>query len=375
MRRGRVWLMMSGLLAARVALGGDVVISPPSNDVWQYPFNFDPCCRTTAPLFSSIGSVTYSTFNDRDGVLIAAWDTGGVIEPGHASQDYGLLAVRVTFTSIAGADWPVDLTPDEWFTFDFGNDGVLNGDGYPRGDPRDRDGESDDLDAGRPLELFGAGFGPGYSLGTWNESSLYHGADEFVNRPRDPFPFVFQDDTLEILHVEDSVKGTQNETLNVGRFTPVPWAVGVPHNYTPGNQAVPFEVSFDIDLSRSDGAVRRYFQEQLSAGRLVVIVTTLKETEFMGGGNPTFITRGEPDFDPATNAGRLRLVLTAVPTGDIDGDNRVTLPDYRQFPRCLNGPEQAVPDPGGCLPFFDLDEDDDVDLRDVSGFVDRFIGA
>src|SRR5262245_44587334 len=225
----------------------------PSDDRWQYPFNFSGGARTTASCFSSLGTGTpaFSNFNDRDGVLIVAWNTSGMIAPGQGAASYDIESINVTVTNEPLAEWAIDLTTDEWFTFDFNNDGALNPDGIPRGQPGDTDGESNDADAGRPLELFGAGFGPTYTAATWNENSAYVGGTDAVSLPRDPFPFVYQDGTGAMLHCEDSVQGQHNP--GVGSFTPTPWAVGAPINYTPGSQPTSFDIRFAIDLSLSGG--------------------------------------------------------------------------------------------------------------------------
>jgi hypothetical protein len=251
-----------------------------------------------------------SNFNDRDGIVIAAWDTSTEIQPGLGPDAYPIESVTVTLTNQSGAEWAVDLTTDEWFTFDLNGDGAINADGIPRGQPGDTDGESDDADPGRPLELFGAGFGPTYTAASWVETSLYEGSDGAGDLPRDPFPFVYQDGTLQPLHVEDSVKGLHNAAAGVTSFTPTAWAIGVPQAYTPGSQSVPFDVAFEMDLGLSNGAVRRYFQEQLDAGRVVIVVTSLQGAQQQGpqSGFPSFFMKEGLILDPGAKAADLRIV-------------------------------------------------------------------
>ncbi len=357
----------------------------PSDDRWHYPFNFTAGARPIATCFSSVGNITFPSFNDRDGLLVVAWDTSELIEPGFCPERYVISAMRVTLTNTSEAEWPEDLTPDEWFTFDFNNDGEINGDGIPRGMPGDVDGESDDLDFGRTLELFGAGFGPKLSYQSWNENSFYVGADQFVNNARDPFPFSFQEETGAKLHVEDSVKGTQNESAEppVFQFTPKPWAVGLPINYTPGDQPVPFDVIFDIHLDESDGLVRRYFQEQLSGGRVIVVVTSLIETVMFGQGGgelPAFFNKEGLSVEVGAKAPRLTLVLSESQWGDYDLDCDVDLDDYRAMAGCLSG-QGIVPNPlpplseESCLRSFDFYGDSDVDEGDVAIFSRIFTGG
>ncbi len=277
-----VLALLTSLSAAQIRF------DTPSDDRWFYPFNFNPCARTVGSCFGAAG---LNGFNDRDGTFLAVWDTSELVPPGQGAENYDISALRVTVTNIADADWAVDLTPDEWYTFDINQDGFINADGIPRGEQGDTDGESSDADAGRPLELFGVAFGPQSDYATWSECSDYHGSDSQNNLPRDPFPFVYQEATNDLLHCEDNVKGLHNDGLSIPvfEFTPVSWTVGVPVGYTPGEQTVPFDITFDINLSRSDARVLRYFQEQLNGGRVFIYINSLADTS-MGGGQSEFPT-------------------------------------------------------------------------------------
>jgi hypothetical protein len=373
------------------ARAAEYTFAEPSDDRWHYPFNFSGGSRPAASCFGSFGTPDFTGFNDRDAVLIVGWDTTSQIEPDLDPASYDICSVTVTLTNAAGAAWFVDPTVDEWFTFDLNRDGFINRDGAPRGAPGDHDGESSDPEPGRrPVELFGAGFGPVFSYETWHEGSPYEGAvcepvvlgGECQNDPRDPFPFVFDDLTGAMLHVEDSIKGAQNESLDPplcddpdGRcpFTAIPWAIGAPINYAPGFQDVPFDVRFDVDLALSDGAVREYFQEQLGGGRVFVIVSslTLVEEQSVEPTYPNFLTK-ESTEGPAP---RLTIHLAPDPPGDLDGDGAVSLAEYGGAIDCLAGPGRA-PTPTtrsvrSCLCDFDTDGDDDVDLRDL-GRIERF---
>lgn len=306
------------LFAASTTHATEFNFATPSHDRWHYPFNSLPGGRPTASCFGTAGDVD---FNDRDAYVILSWDTSVMIPPGLGAAAYDITSLRVTVTNQANASihpqWPIDLTTDEWFTYDIDGDGQVNADGIPRGQPGDLDGESSDPDAGRPIELFGAGFGPAYTPASWTESSAYIGSAPGTVSPRDPFPFVYQTATQQLLHVEDNVDGLHNGALGVFEFTPLPWAVGQPVSYTPGAQSVPFDVEFDIDLSASNGAVRQYFQQQLNDGRIYVVVTSLRETTMQGAssGFPSFYMKEGVALDPGAKAASLRVTLTdsAVP--------------------------------------------------------------
>ena len=355
------------------ALGDSFVFEDPSDDRWHYPFNFTPGVR---PIASTFGAGGMFGFNDRDGVLVIAWDTSALIEPGADPDSYDVRCVRLRVMNIAAAEWPVDLTIDEWYTHDVNGDGEQNADGFPRGHPDDTDGESDDEDPGRPIEVFGCGFGPVYSPDTWHERSRYVGSDSKENIARDPFPFVYQDETWEMLHVEDSVKGLFNEDIDepVFEFTPVPWAIGVPIDYQPGDQASPFFIDFEIDLALTDDAVRRYFQEQLAAGKVFLVVTSLREAVREGGqsGYPVLFTKEGIQIDPDAAAPTLELCLGGGLPGDSNGDGVIDLADYEVMYDCLLGPDVAI-EREACRTF-DFDFDDDVDIEDAAAFAVVFDG-
>lgn len=326
-------------------------MSLPSDDRWHYPFNFSPGIRGAASCFGSTGDPNFTTFNDRDGIFLIAWRSDAIIPAGLPPKSYGLDAVRVTLTHLGGApgapiSWPIDLTPDEWFTLD-----------YP----------VTDVDPGQPLELFGVGFGPGYTAANWNESSPYTGSDDQQFVRRDPYPFVFQSGTNTKVHIEDNVKDG---------FTPIPWAIGVPVGYTPQLQIAPFPVHFDIDLGLSGGQVRSHFQEQLAAGKVFVAVTSLQVTfMFAETGFPTFFTK---EGAPLVVGGRAPLLeITLTSTGDANGNGNRDVADVGSLEKCMDGPDllPLAPSPlstDRCLFLFDFDEDGDVDIMDFGAFARRF---
>lgn len=358
-----------GTLPFTCAYGSTHDFLTPTDDRWQYPFNFSGGGRSTASCFSSLGTgnPSFTGFNDRDGVLIVAWNTTAEIPAGLGAAAYNIESIRVTVTNEPGATWAIDTTPDEWFTFDFNNDAQINGDGIPRGQPGDVDGESSDADAGRALELFGTAFGPTYTPASWNESSPYVGGRETGNLPRDPYPFVFQSGTGTVLHCEDNVKGLHNP--GVGSFTPTSWAVGVPQGYSPGSQTSAFDVVFDIDLNLSNGAVRGYFQEQLNAGRVFAYITCLADTQQFGSpqGVPSLYNKeAVQQGTQGAKAPKLTIVLRSGITGDLDANGCVNLNDLTALLAHFGMTS------GATLADGDTDSDGDVDLSDLAALLGNF---
>jgi len=373
----------------------EFVFDTPSDDIWQYPFNFNKGSADTGKLFGSPGNVTFNGFNDRDGVIIAAWDTSPMIPMGQAPSSYAIAAVTVTLTHqdcppgdcglfVTQATWPIDLTVDEWFTYDVNNNGIIDG------------VEQADSDPGRPLELFGTGF-ENFLFDSWTEndnfvtSTCQTGVDICNFVPRDPYPMTYRSGTGEVLHVEDNIHGAWNPSFAadvcgdanaICPFTPTPWAIGQPINYNPnGTQFAPFEVVFDVNLNIAGGRVRQYFQEQLAGGRVVVSLTSLFKVGVQEQGSPTFWLREATEFVggfppiPGAVAPKLTIVFQTPATGDYDGNSIVNSQDYASLAECLAGPTLSpATNRTKCLDVFDFNRDDDVDLNDAAVFVNRFQG-
>lgn len=373
-------IVSAALLAAcSFARGATLhVFGSPSDDRWHYPFNQFPGTASVGKTFGTVGSRSPQGnrwFNERDGTLLLAWDTTAQIPSGQGAASYHVQSVKVILTSLGGATWEVDTTADEWYTYDLNADGMVNADGFPRGDPNDTDGESDDVDIGRPFELFGAGFDTGAPFDelTWTETSIFIGWNQDLTPvPRNPFPFVYQDGTLSKLHVEDNVAGFHNEAMGVFEFTPVPWATGQPIGYIPGATPDPFDVEFTVNLDLSCGEVRRYFEDQLDKGRIIVAVTSLFETVMQPGDViPLFyLNTGVPGANP--HPARLEIVLADSPPGDINGDGVVDLVDVGLF-------VQVLLDPAGSDPQqrmrADLNGDGQADGLDTASFVQAYLGG
>lgn len=394
----RLVCLILGLVSAfGTARGADFVFDKPTDDIWQYPFAApSPGLRDTAPIFSTVGNGFYTGFNDRDGVIVVAWNTAAQIPAGQPASSYNIAALTVVLTHqdcppgdcgsfIFPADWAVDLSVDEWFTYDVNNNGV-------------RDGiEQVDSDPGRPIELFGAGFGPTHALATWTQLSplvvatCQFGVNMCTHIPRDPYPLAFQSGTGAPLHAEDNIKGTWNpgvafpgctDPQNRCPFTAIPWAIGQPIGYTPGTQTAPFDVTFSVNLDLEDGAVREFFQQQLATGRIAVTVSTLLETDVQASGNPTFFLKestepsgGFPPI-PGAKAPKLVITLAAGPDADVDNDNNVALDDYAGLRACMGGPGvTGSPVTAACRQNFDFDADLDIDAADGAEFFTRFTGG
>jgi len=383
MFRFRILIAVAAVLPGMAASAQTLLeFNVPSDDRWHYPFNASPGNRSRGSLFSSVGDLGPNgqpRFNDRDGVVILAWDTSGAL--GGDPQFVQSVRVVVTSDGGIGADWPIDLTVDAWYTFDRDADGFINPDGIPRGEPGDTDGESDDEDPGRPLELYGAAFGdnPFFDENTWIETSFFLGWNQ-QSEPvaRDPFPFTYQDGTLDILHLEDHIKGLHNESLAVPLcddpdgicpFTATPWAIGEPIGYTPGNQPDPFEIVFEVNLDLKCGAVRDYFQGQFENGRVIVTLSTLLETTEMAATGFPSLFLNNPQGNP--HPARLEIVVADAPVSpaDLNRDGVRDATDVQLFADVLTGVEQDAT----LQVRADLNCDLKADGHDIQPFVQEFV--
>jgi hypothetical protein len=82
----------------------------------------------------------------------------------------------------------------------------------------------------------------------------------------------------------------------------------------------------------------------------------------------------ELQADPPMRMYRSERILSLYPLpGDTDGDDDVDLIDYGGLDACLRGPEDLAIH-RSCL-VYDLDFDEDVDLRDAALFTARFTGS
>jgi hypothetical protein len=253
-----------------------VTWNAPALDTWTYPAASSPGSRTLGPTFiTSPGSDENGQFlpsSGRDparrGMSIAAFDTSTEITAGFAPARYAITSVTVTFTmqQATGGSILYDDTPDT-------NAELL------------ADYLSGDIDAGRPIELYGVGFQAGhvgFDLGTGDPENVLFAENEYPYSPGDAtgvlvaYP-IASNEQGEYVDVSNSLTVGYSATApgNVtAPFDPTPWAIGKVPGLNNGD-AVPTNTTFTFDVDLAQPGVREYMQEALATGAVGFYLSSL----------------------------------------------------------------------------------------------------
>ena len=271
----------------------------PSLDRWMYPFNATPGTRPTAPVFGTLGDD--AGVDSRHGQFLIGFDTGDQAPAGLGPANYLIRRARVTATINRDRSFHYDPTQDAFNTYDTN---------HPAYTP--------DTDAGRPIELFGAGFRNGFTTATFPEDGPF-GSSEAGGR--NAYAAGYSTNGA-LVDVGNNVGKTN---ASFPSFEVYPFGIGQAEGLAPGD-LVPSGTTIRFELNLADPFVRRYLQEGCDAGRLRFTITGLHVSEF--GGAPAW-----PDFFTRDSvlgtAPTLELEGTAVSGTDVDGDG---LPDdWEQF--------------------------------------------
>jgi hypothetical protein len=256
------WFVLAVAMFAAPSLRAETVtFSGPSLDRWSYPFAGNGA-EEEARLFSALGT---PDFDERDSQFIVAFDTtadgSSAIPAGLGAGNYQIQSVKLTATvsSLVG-------TP----TYDGSHDA------YTTYLPVDATEYVADADAGRPIELFGAGFRGGYS--------------RFGFEPTDGAPPAFEENnafgfgppTGRYVHpvAFDGAGNPLNASNNIdylnggaAAFEANPFAVGVTPLADGAALAVGTEFTFDVNVT--DPYILSYLQDGLDDGQLGFVLSTL----------------------------------------------------------------------------------------------------
>lgn len=264
---------------------------------WVYPFNAAPCDRTAGSTFGTLASD--SGVDSRHAQQLIGWDTAAWIPTNQTPARYLVRRCRVTLTINRGDLFVYDPTQDDYRTYFETN--------HPAFLP--------DADAGRPMELFGAGFRNGFDAASFDQCALFGS-----NAPGQRNAFAVGWSTNGALVDVGNNVGKTNEAFP--RFEVAPFAIGQTTNVAPG-QLLPAGAKITFDLNLNDPFVLAYVQNALSTGRLRLMATSLHTTggQFGAPSYPDFVTHfNEAVIDPT----RLEMEGVVMSPGDVDADG---LPD------------------------------------------------
>ena len=257
-------LTMVALLSAAVvsAEGSPVVIAEPSQDRWMYPSNSTPGTRPQASTFSALpGS---AGLDDRWGFFLFAFDTGPAVPPGLPPEIYRIRSVKVSATIGQDRLFAFDPSYDPWQTYDTPT--------VPA--------SLMDEDAGRPLELHGAGFRGAWTPASFLESSPYGSS---VPGSRNDYPLGFD--------AAGSFRDVSNNITD--QFDSSPWAVGKTEAVAPGDP-VPVDTVFTFEVDNGIPGVTAYLRQGLAAGRVCFSRTSLHPATQQAGEFVAWLTKDDP---------------------------------------------------------------------------------
>jgi len=322
----RIWLRTAALMGlglaacAGTAMGQNLSASfpTPAIDRWMYSFNQTPGTETEARVFSPLFSPYQSSFDNRDGQFLIAWDTAGQVAPGQPANHYRIVSATVT----------ARVSGDQRFTYDPTYDAFNT---YLPTDPA----YTPDMDAGRPLEMFVCGYRNGYTAQTFAQTSAY--------APGAPFPFparsirnVFPaqyDSTGALIDISNNVEdriearpiGVARAQSNTDMASTAPV---MPGQLAPLNT----DMVFDIDLSKREAVDA--LRAGLASGRVEFLITSLTLTDQQASTVPRFYTRQwtvQNGPDPAAHPASLSLTVCVGRPADWDCSGTVSVQDLFSF--------------------------------------------
>lgn len=321
---------VSALASAQVV---DMTYSTPTIDRWMYNFATTPGVEQNISVFTSLNDPNFPLqFDDHDGQFLAVWDTAPAVSSGRPLNEYRILSARVIARNSRSLGFQYDPTSDAWQS------------SLPATDSR----FVADADAGRPIELFMAGYRNGWTSGTFGEAGPFcspaatpTSCDSTLLPQRNTRNvFAAQYDTNGVLiDVSNNVLGPTG--VEPG-FNPSALAVGIAttnsaqmNPVNPGDLVPNFtDFTFDLDV-HSAGAIR-YLRESLASGRLGVVIASLSTSAMQGGNPPRFYTKEALQQTGDVNRQPARLVLRVCVgrPADWDCNGQVQVNDIFEF---LNG--------------------------------------
>lgn len=295
-----VFLAAAGLAAAGPI---DAEFPQPDLDRWMYPFGATPGVETQASVFGALG---LDGFDDRDAQFLIGFDTSDVVPAGLGAGRYRVASATLTLTAAREGAFLYDPTHDAVETY------------YDPADPAHRP----DADAGRPVELFPAGYRGGFDALSYTETSPFGGAPTVPPAEEARFVFAAEYDAGEVRDLSNNVRK---------RIETAPMAVGAVDGVAPG-QPAPLEAEMVFEIDPCAVGATGYLADSLDLGRLNFVVSSLHFVEVGSTDNPTFFTKEHPlGGDPFLYAASLTLTVVIDDDADLNGDGARDFFDFLMF--------------------------------------------
>lgn len=265
--------------------------------------NYFSCQYPAYAIFAYLGDD--SGVDSRMAQFLIGWDTANVITTNLPVTRYLIRSARASITVNDGNQVIHDPTHDAVATyFDTNN---------PARTP--------DLDAGRPIELFGVGFRKGYGQTNFLQcSTVGNGAVSNNN----VYPISWMTNGLP----QDASNNVGKTNQSLLSFETWPFAVAQTTSAAPGESlSAGAKLTFELDLT--DPFLVGYLRQALQKGRLDLMVSSLHQVSGQFGTEPfpSFATRfNQALLNPPTT---LDLDVTVVRDDDTDTDG--LLDDWEQF--------------------------------------------
>ncbi|WP_425395347.1 hypothetical protein [Aeoliella sp.] len=328
------WLMQLGMASATAA-ATSAYWDTPQLDRWIHQGESSQGFKDSMSTFASLGvggTQSGGPLQSRSGVFALAFDTSlpEVAIPQVAPGQYQIDSIRFTAQLIDnGAEVYYDPTRDYVDQITGGTD-----------------------DAGRPIELYGVGFGNGYTkfgfgpndaqTPEFEEASPATSSGSFAyniyplgERPDGSLGNVFNSPGGEGIFVEQGGEYELVE-LTTPAWNPAPWAIGTVEGASAG-QLLTGMPTFEFDIDLDVPGVREYFQQGLSEGQVSVMISSLHEVSSGHTGDdgdfPAFYSKDHPAVslglrDAATLTIEYSILALA---GDYDGNGFVDQQDYLEW--------------------------------------------
>jgi hypothetical protein len=338
-------LLMFGLIASTsTGAWGQLVegaIAAPSIDRWVYPFAGNGR-EGSVPVFAALRQ---PGFEDRDSNMLVGFTTSTMVPAGLGEERYIINEVRIT----------VYVQGDDRFEYDGTFDSVVTS--YAVTDPD----YVADADAGKPIELFAAGYRNGFNDVTFLENSPYTQGPVPAEGVANVYPAILNSSGQPATDVGRHVRQ---------KYEAVPLAVGVNDELAPG-ALVPAGTAFTFNVDLSTPAARAYVARGINAGQVRFMISSLHATSGGPGGGtggltyPSIYTKESAVAQSAGLIANAYVAVTVFPGADFNQDGGVDGGDVEAFFIAWTVGEL----------FADFNLDGGVDGADVEAFFLAWVGG